>query len=51
MPVIQINVWSGLHFGKKKKTVIGITNVFDEIGIQREAIIAIISEETKENLT
>lgn len=49
MPVVQVNVWSGMSLENKKKVVEGITRVFEEIGVPREAITIIIYEEPKEN--
>ena len=49
MPVVQINVWSGISLDNKKKMVQGITKVLEDIGIPSQAITIIISEEPKEN--
>ena len=49
VPVIQLNVWSGMSLENKKKVVEGITRVLEEIGVPREAITIIICEEPKEN--
>ncbi len=49
MPVVQVNVWSGMSLENKKKIVEGITSVLEETGIPREAITVIICEEPKEN--
>jgi len=49
LPVVQVNVWSGISLENKKKIVEGITRVLEEIGVPREAITVIISEEPKEN--
>ena len=49
MPVVQVNVWSGISLENKKKIVEGITKVLEGIGIPSQAITIIISEEPKEN--
>ncbi|ADM27418.1 4-oxalocrotonate tautomerase [Ignisphaera aggregans DSM 17230] len=49
MPLIQITMWSGLSDEAKKKIVEGITKVFEDLGIPREAIEIIIYEVPKEN--
>jgi len=48
LPVVQVNVWSGISL-ENKKVDEGITRVLEEIGVPREAITVIISEEPKEN--
>jgi 4-oxalocrotonate tautomerase len=49
MPIVQVNVWSGLTLENKKKLVEGITKVLEEIGIPKEATTVVICEEPKEN--
>jgi len=49
MPLIQITVWSGLSDEAKRKIVEGVTKVFEDLGIPREAIEIIIYEVPKEN--
>jgi 4-oxalocrotonate tautomerase len=49
VPVVQVNVWTGISVENKKKIVEGITKVLEEIGVPREAITVIIYEEPKEN--
>jgi 4-oxalocrotonate tautomerase len=49
VPVVQLNVWSGMSLENKKKVIEGFTRVLEEIGIPREAITVIIYEEPKEN--
>jgi 4-oxalocrotonate tautomerase len=49
LPVVQVNVWSGMSLENKKKMVEGITKVLEEIGIPREAVTIVICEEPKEN--
>jgi 4-oxalocrotonate tautomerase len=48
LPVVQVNVWSGISL-ENKKVDEGITRVLEEIGVPREAVTVIISEELKEN--
>jgi 4-oxalocrotonate tautomerase family enzyme len=50
MPVVQVNVWSGITFENKKKIVEGITKVLEDIGIPSQAITIIIAEEPKGEL-
>ena len=49
VPVVQVNVWSGISLENKKKIVEGITKVLVDIGIPSQAITIIIAEEPKEN--
>jgi len=49
LPVVQVNVWSGMSLENKKKLAEGITNVLEGLGIPREAVIVIICEAPKEN--
>jgi 4-oxalocrotonate tautomerase len=49
VPVVQVNVWSGISLGNKKKIVEGVTKVLEDIGVPKEAITVIICEEPKEN--
>ena len=49
MPVVQVNVWSGISLENKKKIVEGMTKVLVDIGIPLQAITIIICEEPKEN--
>ena len=49
MPVVQVNVWSGMSLENKKKLVEGITRVLEDIGIPKEATTVVICEEPKEN--
>jgi 4-oxalocrotonate tautomerase len=44
MPVVQVNVWSGITEENKKKIVEGITKVMEGIGVPREATTIIIHE-------
>ena len=49
LPVVQVNVWSGMTLENKKKMVEGITRVLEDMGIPKEAVTVIICEEPKEN--
>jgi len=49
LPVVHIYLWSGRSTEFKKKLVEGITRVFEELGVPREAVTVIIHEEPKEN--
>ncbi len=49
LPVVQVNVWSGISLENKKRMVEGITKVMEDIGIPREAVTVVIYEEPKEN--
>jgi 4-oxalocrotonate tautomerase len=49
LPIVQVNVWSGLSLENKKRIVKGITKVMEEIGIPKEAVTIFICEEPKEN--
>jgi len=49
MPVVQVSVWEGMSSENKKKTVEGITKVFEEMGIPKEAVTVIIFEAPKSN--
>lgn len=49
MPVITIYMWSGVSVEAKKKIITGITKVFEDLGIPREAVEIVIVEVPKEN--
>jgi len=49
MPVIQVSVWEGMSPENKKKTVEGITKVFEEMGVPKEAVTIVIYEAPKSN--
>jgi phenylpyruvate tautomerase PptA (4-oxalocrotonate tautomerase family) len=48
LPVVQVNVWSGMSLEDKKKIVEGFTRVLEELHIPRESATIIICEEPKE---
>ena len=49
MPVVHVYVWSGFSDEAKRKVISGITNLFTEMGIPKEAVEVIIHEVPKEN--
>ena len=49
MPVVQVSVWEGMTSENKKKTVEGITKVFEEMGVPKEAVHIVIYETPKSN--
>ena len=49
MPVVHVYVWSGFSDEAKRKVIAGITNLFTEMGIPKEAVEVIIHEIPKEN--
>ena len=38
MPIVQVSVWEGMSPENKKKTVEGITKVFEDLGVPKEAV-------------
>ena len=49
MPIVQVSVWEGMSLENKKKTVDGITKVFVEMGVPKEAVEIVIYEAPKSN--
>ncbi len=49
MPIVQISVWEGMSLENKKKTVEGITKVFVDLGVPKEAVEIVIIEAPKSN--
>jgi len=49
LPVVQVSVWAGMSGENKKRVVEGITRVFEELGVPREAVTVIIYEAPKTN--
>jgi len=47
--VVQVSVWAGMSKESKRRIVEGITKVFEEIGIPKEAVEIIIYETPKTN--
>jgi 4-oxalocrotonate tautomerase len=49
MPVVQVSVWEGMSPENKKKIVEGITKVFVDMGVPKEAVTIVIYEAPKSN--
>ncbi len=49
MPLVQISVWEGISLQNKKKVVEGITKVFEDLGVPREAVEIVFYEAPKSN--
>lgn len=49
MPIVQVSVWEGITLENKKKTVEGITKVFEDMGVPKEAVQIVIYEAPKSN--
>ncbi len=49
MPIVQVSVWEGMTLENKKKTVEGITKVFEDLGVPKEAVEIVIYEAPKCN--
>jgi len=49
MPIVHVYVWSGFSNEAKRRVISGITKVFTEVGIPREAVEVVIHEIPKEN--
>ena len=49
MPVVQVSVWEGMSPENKKKIVEGITRVFEDLGVPKDAVTIVIYEEPKSN--
>jgi 4-oxalocrotonate tautomerase len=49
MPIVCVYVWKGFSDIAKRKTIEGITKVFTDIGIPKEAVEVIIIEVPKES--
>ena len=49
MPIVQVSVWEGITLENKKKTVEGITKVFEDMGVPKEAVHIVIYEAPKSN--
>jgi 4-oxalocrotonate tautomerase len=49
MPLIQVTVWEGMSPENKKKTVEGITKVFEDLGVHKEGVEIVIYEVPKSN--
>ncbi|MDK6028856.1 2-hydroxymuconate tautomerase family protein [Ignisphaera sp. 4213-co] len=49
MPIVHVYMWSGVSREAKKKIVEGITQVFESIGVPKQAVEIVIHEIPKEN--
>jgi len=49
MPIVQVSVWERMTAENKKKTVEGITRVFVDLGVPKEAVEIVIYEAPKSN--
>ena len=49
VPIIQVSVWEGITPENKKKTVEGITKVFEDMGVPKDAVHIVIYEAPKSN--
>ena len=47
--MVQVSVWAGMSKESKRRIAEGITKVFEEIGIPKEAVEIIIYETPKTN--
>jgi 4-oxalocrotonate tautomerase len=47
--LVQVSVWEGLSPENKKKIVEGVTKVFEDLGIPKEAVTIVIYEAPKSN--
>ena len=43
MPIVQVSVWEGISPENKKKMVEGITKVFEDLGVPKEAVEIVIA--------
>ena len=49
MPIVPVSVWEGITLENKKKAVEGITKVFVDLGVPKEAVEIVIYEAPKSN--
>jgi 4-oxalocrotonate tautomerase len=49
MPLVQVTMWSGITEESKKKIAEGITKVFEDLGVPRDAVELLIYETPKTN--
>ncbi|MEM1638731.1 MAG: tautomerase family protein [Desulfurococcaceae archaeon] len=49
IPIVIVYMWSGLSLEAKQKIVDGITKVFEDLRIPKEAVETVIIETSKEN--
>ncbi|MEM0000400.1 MAG: tautomerase family protein [Desulfurococcaceae archaeon] len=49
MPIVVVYMWSGISEDAKKKIISGITEIFEKLGIPRNAVEVVVVEVPKEN--
>ena len=49
MPIVPVSVWEGITLENKKKAVEGITKVFEDLGVTKDAVHIVIYEAPKSN--
>ena len=49
MPIVQVSVWQGISPENKRKMVEGITKVFEDLGVPKDAVEIVIYEAPKSN--
>jgi 4-oxalocrotonate tautomerase len=49
MPIVQVSVWEGFSPENKKKIVEGVTRIFEDLGVPKEAVEIVIYEAPKSN--
>lgn len=49
MPLVEVTMWAGVPLEAKRRLAEGITKVFEELGIPKEAVTIVIREVPKEN--
>ena len=49
LPVVQVSAWAGISEENKKRVVVGMTKVLEDLGITKNAITIIINEVPKTN--
>jgi len=49
LPVVNVSAWAGISQENKKKIVLGMTKVLEDLGIPKNAITIIINEVPKTN--
>jgi len=49
VPIVVVYMWSGISEDAKKKIISGITEIFEKLGIPRNAVEVVVVEVPKEN--
>jgi 4-oxalocrotonate tautomerase len=49
LPLVQVTMWAGMTEANKKKVAEGITKVFEDLGVPKDAVHLIIYETPKTN--